>query len=381
MKERMFVAAATSLWVLAPLALLVVGYLVSVKVPLTDSVDTWVSAETAPGTVSRPVEIALAWEPQASLRAPNWSGTVQKVYIESGSIIRSGDKVLRIGGVDRLAVASAEPFWRPITQGMVGSDVDQLNEVLGGLGLTHGTGSTADSFTAQGIFELAKKLGAAESRTFEPTWVLYLGTPSLTVADIKVDTAGPAPASGAEVATGSMALMTATVVEKGSIRQDSHSGTSESATDPGPVSGTSETSGIADGSGQGSSGTPVVVTGGAKLLSAGVVLNVSMDEKTNHSVIDAAGLEVLKKQAQPGAVSVAATIESPTTEGAVEVPGSALWSDGNGLRCIALKQPEGNAATVQVELLAGIGGKAVIKGSIRAGDKVFVSSKKELQCK
>lgn len=380
-KDRFFATTIASLWVLTPLVLLVIGYLVSVRIPMSEAVRTWAAAEEAPKTLSMPVEIALTWRPQAALRAPVWDGTVQKVYVQPGGTLRSGDKVVRVNGIDRLAVFSAEPFWRPITQGSQGSDVQQLNDVLGGLGLAHGNGTTADGLTAQGISELAVTLGAGEARTFEPGWVLFLSAPSLKVADVKIEAASAVPPAGSEVVAASSALMAATVIEKGSLERSSQPGAGQEPATPGATAenGPGATGEVGSG-GAAPSGTAVLVPTQAELVSAGISLKVTSDRKTGRSTVDPAGLEVLKKQAQTGAESLAATIDAPSSAGSVDVPGSALWTDRSGSRCVAVKQTDGSAKPISVQLLAGIGGRAVITGSIRPGDQVLVSVQDRLPC-
>ena len=61
------------------------------------------------------LNVVLTWEEGAVVRAPGWSGMVTAV--SGDPEMEEGRPVLAIDGIDRIARASAEPFYRALASG------------------------------------------------------------------------------------------------------------------------------------------------------------------------------------------------------------------------------------------------------------------------
>jgi peptidoglycan hydrolase-like protein with peptidoglycan-binding domain len=154
------------------------------------------------------VTVTAAWGPRILVVAPNWYGTVERIEASVGDMIESGDVVLRVNGVDRIAVATADPFWRFLRRGDAGDDVRALEEWLAAAGYYEGQADGRfgrDVETA--VKHWATDIGVSSSDgTFDPGWLLWLPEPSVPVAEIDVAPASPVPAAGSVVLAGPLPL-------------------------------------------------------------------------------------------------------------------------------------------------------------------------------
>lgn len=136
------------------------------------------------------------------LRAPGWRGAVTGVPLRSGQSVRSGDTVVAIDGIDRLAVHSDEPFHRRLQLRDRGADVARLQTVL--RELFGETEIEADGVygrsTALAVRRLSKRLGAEAVDRFDPAWFVWLPSAEFAVETSELAVAAPAPGAGAVVA-------------------------------------------------------------------------------------------------------------------------------------------------------------------------------------
>jgi len=147
------------------------------------------------------VKASLTWTPGPTLVAPNWTGLVTSVDVQVGDVVSSGTPVVRIDGVPRVGFASTSPFYRPLSTGMTGADVQMLRDGLSGLGIGNvGSGAVYDSTlqravkTFQAIFLGAG--GAKVDGAFDPAMVIFLPVPDVTVATVHVQVGMTAPTQG-----------------------------------------------------------------------------------------------------------------------------------------------------------------------------------------
>jgi hypothetical protein len=204
---------------LGPLALLLgvlgpVAGAIAVVTLVPDSLHTVMprpSTVTMPVTLTRDdqsqaVQAALSWHSGPSLTAPNWSGLVTAVGVAVGERITSGTAIVTIDGIERIALASARPFYRPIGPGVTGGDVQDLRRALSGLGFGPlGTGDTYDSALKSAIRRLEAQLtgGSATqlSGVFDPSWVVFLPAAAATVGSVAMQVGSAAPPPGQAIVT------------------------------------------------------------------------------------------------------------------------------------------------------------------------------------
>jgi hypothetical protein len=209
---------------LGPLVLLLgvvgpVAGLVSIVAFVPDSLP---SVTPSPTAITMPVQLtqdsraqsvqaSLRWRTGSSLRAPNWSGLVTAIDIRRGSRITSGTPIVTINGIERIALASAQPFYRQIGPGISGSDVEALRTALSRLGLGAGSGATYDADLRSAIQRLEARLsGISASKTsgvFDPSWVIFLPEASVTAASVYLQLGTIPPAAGQVITTGPRTLM------------------------------------------------------------------------------------------------------------------------------------------------------------------------------
>ncbi len=153
------------------------------------------------------VDLFLDYSPSKSLSFLHYPGSlVTAVYIEPGQSIETGNKVIQIDGIDRLAISSPQPFWRLLSVGDQGTDVVMLKQLLAEFGYNVQSDinhlSEADLLAIQ---TLAGSLGVAslsEVEHFDPSWFIWLGSKSdpFVVWEVLITTGQLAPSVGVPIA-------------------------------------------------------------------------------------------------------------------------------------------------------------------------------------
>lgn len=151
-------------------------------------------------TDEKPVRITPTWEKGPTLSAPAWSGLVLAVQAKPGATLKSGDPVALIAGIQRLAFASDQPFYRPIASGDTGADVAALHRLLqltGFLKTPPSDPQTANFATTTAIRALAASLGLPGTvSTFDPAWVVWLPVDPFPLGTLDLHVGGMAPSPG-----------------------------------------------------------------------------------------------------------------------------------------------------------------------------------------
>jgi hypothetical protein len=151
------------------------------------------------------VQASLKWVGGPSLLAPGWSGLVTGVSVGAGSSVSSGTPIVVIDGLTRVALVSASPFYRSLSVGVSGPDVQMLRDALlplKGTGLT-GRGDTFDAVLQRSVKAFQVKfLGVAPADAdgvFDPSMVVFLPVPSLVVGKVDAAVGTLPPAQGMAV--------------------------------------------------------------------------------------------------------------------------------------------------------------------------------------
>ncbi|MEM9520381.1 MAG: hypothetical protein AAGA37_13745 [Actinomycetota bacterium] len=165
------------------------------------------------------VNVKATFGEAPALLAPSWSGTVTSIPENlSTDGISSLDIVVEIDGISRLAFFSERPFFRPLSRRSVGADVIQLHALLVSMGLmaeSHLESDTVGWPTVVGIRELATQLGhSTRVDDFDPSWVVWLPTPSFDVAEVHLRSGGPAPSPGTIAIAGVARLLSIELLDE-----------------------------------------------------------------------------------------------------------------------------------------------------------------------
>lgn len=149
----------------------------------------------------RAVRMTIALPPLTPVYSPGWSSVIGTVAVENGRTLRSGDVVARVGGFDRIALATDTPFTRSLSSGSRGDDVSMLQDFLRDIGLLEGeSDGVFGSATANAVLEFERTLGDPEAdRSFDPTTFLWLPRTSIDVESVAIRPGATGPAAGGVV--------------------------------------------------------------------------------------------------------------------------------------------------------------------------------------
>lgn len=137
---------------------------------------------------SRRVLVVAKYGDAVELRSPGMDGVVTAVLIESGQTVKNWDEVIAVDGVSRVALHTAEPFYRPLAFGARGTDVLQLEQLLAEAGLLEEVPDEVFSReTEAAIKGLEAQLGVVRPvGVFQPEYVVWLPLPEMVVDSIHV---------------------------------------------------------------------------------------------------------------------------------------------------------------------------------------------------
>jgi hypothetical protein len=156
------------------------------------------------------IAATLTWAPGPRLYAPPWSGTVGQVQLQPGQTLRTGDPVATVSAVARVAVRSAQPFFRPLALGDQGADVTWLHEALALLGyrvMAPEDDATVGQSTLAAVRALAADLGVmGRVDAFDPGWIVWLPDEPFQVDSVALTAGAPAMSTGTELAAGAPIL-------------------------------------------------------------------------------------------------------------------------------------------------------------------------------
>ena len=327
-------------WIGAPLILITCLSWVAANLSISGGArPAWVRADSAGNEVTRQVQIAVTWSDPAPVVAPGWSGTVSEVDIANGSTVASGDVVLRIDAIARIAFHSRQPFYRDLRQNDSGDDVTALNELLASRALPNDPGPRFTRNTLKGVSQLGAGLGAGRSQTvFASSWIVYLPADKLTVGKVTTIVGAPAPGAGSPL------FMTAPMAASGRLLSTDTLG--------------------------GDDGASTAVRPDEVLSFGGKRISVNEDGRT----LSSEGLDVLSGLSDSDQKTVAGTLTRHLPDGAVRVPAAAVHTDAAGNDCVAVRVGGNVQHVVQVSVLGGSDGQTLISGLVEPGDSIGVNA-------
>lgn len=340
------------LWAVAPLFIAAWAILSISHTELFPAKSVWVHPDPGAGDIDRPVGIQLHWSEPAEVFAPSWLGLVQKVHTQAGATIESGQVVVKVDGIDRIAFASTLPFARSLSLGNEGTDVRSLNSLLQLRGLPF---SDSDRFTWDtrlGVRALAEELGVpstVDRNQFDPAWVVYLPSPEFVVSTVTLQVGTPAPAAGTAIVTSTRTLSFATLVALGDIPPSAE----ESTVSETPLAT------------QSAAEEETLVVGTAELP-----LDADRDRIAADVVSQLQGL------VQPLAPFTRGVLRQTVPPDHYRIPVSAIISEKNGLMCVlkALETDEEGSVlrheAVDITVVSSSGGVAWVTGDVNALDLI-----------
>lgn len=261
--------------------------------------------------------------------APNWSGTVTGVYAMSGDILKTGDRVLSIDGVDRLAASSDQPFWRLLRRGDSGPDVESLQRLLSLMGYDVQPDGEFDVSTKEAVQDLEAGLGVLKpSGVFDPAWILWLPVEPFLVTSVATVVSSPAPPPGSAVVVG-----------------------------PPPLEGVT----FFDNQDQ-----PLALEGSWVFTSGGVEYSLV------DGALDSDSLDRLETATGPEVLSVSGRVRARAPTEVIEIPATAVTSSADGALCVWVPEPDGYAPR-PVELGGGRIAQVFVVSGLSPGDRVLVN--------
>lgn len=324
-------------WIAAPVLVIAGFFAFPTPSNYGEKVVVTVRPEADSGAVARDASLLLTWSGAVSVVAPDWYGITQRLYFVPGAPVASGDLVMRVANVDRVAYHSAEPFARPLSSGDTGPDVAALHEFLRARGFPAPESDRFGSQTRSSVIAFSKTIGIqAGQDSFDPGWLVYLPKPSVTVSGHSLVVGAPAPAAGAEVFAVRPTLEGAQLIEYVEPVVDSE------GEDPRAIPPTQERVAAA---------SEVLIFNGSELLLA-----------EDRASVDSTALPSLEQSLSPAARVVSATLESPTSGNTWLIPTGALVLD-EGRYCV-LSTVGDQLHALPVSLVIERQGTAIVEGAL-----------------
>ncbi|VAW05263.1 hypothetical protein MNBD_ACTINO02-1338 [hydrothermal vent metagenome] len=275
------------------------------------------------------VSVESVWGVATVVVSPPWSGTVTRVDVVSGDNVISGDVVARVSGVDRVAVASVEPFWRTLARRDKGDDVAMLQTWLIGSGYYD---ADVDGVYGHAMVAAVKMwaadLGVAKpDGNFDPVWIVWLPYEPFVVSAVVLESGSPPPAAGSPVLIAPIPLLSVSLT----------------GTDERPFGGL-----------------------GAWVLRVGEVEVSVVDGE-----VDVAALALLKPLLAQGETTLGSVSRAQPVD-VLEVPATAVVSNESGGLCVFVSDGDGFALR-SIEALGGSVSSVNVSSGLSSGDVVLAN--------
>ncbi|TFD00502.1 efflux RND transporter periplasmic adaptor subunit [Cryobacterium sinapicolor] len=349
--------AALLVWVLLPVGGFTYLSLQETKASIAPVRRVWSPIDVNDLPLRADAQLAIVRSDAYEIVAPNWSGLVQEVRLEAGAVLRSGQVVVVIDGISRLAIASGRPFSRTLVEEDIGDDVARLNAVLRDRGLDAGNSDVFTRRTLSGVRALADSIGAAnpdDVSGFDPTWFIFLQS-DVPISEISLRVGSPAPAAGEVIATGKPLITSARLQE----RPDAGF---ETAITPEDSDGAASQS------------------GDDKTAGAGEVLYVGsqpLELTEDRGFVAPSDLAALESLTEPDSTVVRASLETQPKAGTWLIPSAAIFAEESGNLCTLVKMRGGKTSGEEVTVLGTTKGLTVVSGTLVEGQQVLISPAKE----
>lgn len=346
---------AIAIWTVIPGASLVWLATSSSQLALNSQLSTFAPVSSNDSPTSTIVDVALTWTVPMDVVAPEWTGIVA-TGPAVGAIVTSGDYLLTVGIIKRIAYHSSAPFTRTLGLGDVGSDVMDLNQLLESRNLPHDEGAEYSYLTADGADQLAIQIGAlpadsTESIAFDPSWILFMPVDSLTIGTTLAVVGAPAPTPGTAVVQSAQLLSGAALLQSGSATAPTSPVTSPDSSPQGAVTG-----------------VPVVADPDS-VLNVGTI---TVELGASRDAVLETELDLLATVVDTDVPTVEGAIITPSNPDYFVVPAASIFVTTSGGTCVRYRR-EGVVAALRVSVIGGTRGRAIVDGDLDSGDVVEVN--------
>lgn len=298
---------------------------------------------------SDPVDVALTWDAIPPVFAPPWSGTV--TAINGQTAWKSGELVVQVDRVWRIAFASNAPFTRPLSVGDTGPDVASLQALLTSLKLPSGTAGALGQATLRGVQALAARLGVPGTVTsFDPSWVIFLPRPTIDARQSVLQLGGLAPSQGSAIVPTGQELASGTLVGPGQF--GSLADNTAPPTDAAAVNL--------------SSLVPVHASTGSRLVLGETRVGLDSDGRN----LSSAGLSAIATTLNLGAAYIDAELVTPARRGDFLVPAASIVSDLSGATCVVTDKVGGKP--IAVTIIDNSDDSVEVAGQLSTADRLVV---------
>lgn len=334
------IVAGMLVWISFPILVFYWASARASETPLRQESSVWVAPTPAGPTLESTIGVAVEWGQGPSLRAPSWTGLLQRVDITEGQKIEHGMPVVLVDGIVRQAWQTALPFARFISSGDSGADVTALKAALAKLGYAVTEGDRLDWRTLLAVRGFASSIGVPGSRdltAFDPGWVIFLPEP-ITAGQILLTVGTLAPATGDELVTGRERVSDAVFTSAAIVEQLEASDVAIEIDRDVPVA------------------SRVAVDSDEFLTIAESRLTPSTSDATRP---DSISLETLSLLLRPQTTGTTARLSSPAPTGSWILPAAAIYIASSGKTCLLVKDNDEPRA-MPVEVLSESDGSAVV---------------------
>ncbi|MGD2204507.1 hypothetical protein [Microbacterium maritypicum] len=335
-------------WILAPVIGVGMLYQYLSTKTIVATQEVWAPALSAEETRAQAVGLALEWSDGVELPAPAWSGTVVRVYVQPGSVLKSGDTIVDVDGVKRIAAFMNVPLYRALVAGSTGEDVKALLEFLRARGFDVPDSDRLSWDAWLQVSSFAKSIGVDTTQglaSFDPGWLVFVPAAELTVSEVHVKAGRPAPASGEPVVTATDKLVSAHLVTPEAIAE---------VTEDNPI-------------------TPEAVASSAVAVPEDAVVLVGKNELAVNEAriaIDPAALPQLAAGVTQGALTSSARVVTPQPA-AIVVPAAAVLTGSDGT-CVVVRDGD-KRRVVAAETIESVDGTSLIAAKVKSGESVLVN--------
>lgn len=335
-------------WILAPVIGVGMLYQYLSAKTVVAAQEVWAPALSAEETRAQAVGLALEWSDGAELPAPAWSGTVVRVYVQPGGVLKSGDAVVDVDGVKRIAAFMNVPLYRSLGPGSTGEDVKALLDFLRSQGIDVPDSDRLNWDTWLQVCSFAKSIGVDTTQglqSFDPGWLIFIPAAQLTVREVHVKTGRPAPASGEPVATATDQLVSAHIVTPEAIAE---------VTEDSPV-------------------TPEAIASSAVTVPEDAVVLVGQNELAvdeARTAIAPTALSQIAAAVTQGSLTTTARVVTPQPV-AIVVPAAAVLSGTDGT-CVVVRDGE-KRRVVAAKTIESVDGTSLIAAKVKSGESVLVN--------
>lgn len=203
-REARYVALVVALVTLPAVAAVATSLLLTRQLPRAAPPEEpfTIEIEADRTTERRPAVFTARFSDARTLYSPFGGGLATAVYIEAGTELADGARVVQVDGIDRLALHAPAPPWRDLRAGDRGDDVAALQSFLARQGLLEAQpDGILGGATVQAVRELGAALGFDRPQAVAGRdWFVWLPEDPFAIGGVAVAAGGTVPASGAELA-------------------------------------------------------------------------------------------------------------------------------------------------------------------------------------